>query len=59
MAAGLQDPETPFVELTGRLGAVEFWQSGPSWVNAGTTGGITVMLMVVVLAHCPELDVKV
>ena len=52
-------PVTPFVEVSGNVGAVLFWHNGPIAVNDGVTNGFTVMLSVVLVAHCPALGVKV
>jgi hypothetical protein len=58
--AGLHVPVMALFELFGREGAVEFWHSGPIWVNVGTIkGGITTIVKVVVEAHCPAVGVKV
>ena len=51
IVAGLHVPVIPLVELAGNNGAVEFWQSGPTCVNAGVTLGVTVIVKVVVVAH--------
>jgi hypothetical protein len=59
MEAGLQVPETPSTEVPGRAGAVEFWQSGPIWVNVGVIWVAIVMFMVAVVPHCPAAGVNV
>ena len=61
MAAGFQVPVIAglLVELADKTGGVEFWQSGPIWVNVGVISGMMTISMVTVLAHCPELGVKV
>jgi hypothetical protein len=59
IVAGLHVPVMPFVELAANSGAVEFWQSGPIWVNAGVTFGVTVIVNVVVVAHWPAVGVNV
>ena len=42
IAAGLQVPVKPLIEVVGNAGGVLFWQSGPIWVNAGAPGtGLT------------------
>jgi hypothetical protein len=51
IVAGFHVPVTPFVELVGRAGAVEFWQSGPICVNTGVTDGVITILIVAVVAH--------
>ncbi len=60
MVAGFQVPVTAglLVELVGRAGGVEFWQSGPIWVKVGVISGVMTMSMVTVLAHCPGSGVK-
>jgi hypothetical protein len=40
-----------FVELVGRAGAVEFWQSGPICVNVGIIEGVTTIFIDAVVAH--------
>jgi hypothetical protein len=47
------------VELVGKVPGVSFWQYGPNCVNVGVTGAVMVMIMVVVVAHCPAAGVKV
>ena len=59
IVAGLHVPVIPLVEVAGNIGAVEFWQSGPIWVNAGATFGVTVIVKVVVVAHWPAAGVNV
>jgi hypothetical protein len=47
-------------EMFGNNGAVEFWHSGPIWVNSGMIeGGITTIVRVVVEAQRPVVGVKV
>ena len=59
IAAGLHVPVMPFVEVAGRAGGTEFWQSGPIWVNAGVTSGSVTIAIVAVVAHWPADGVKV
>jgi hypothetical protein len=59
ITAGLQVPVIPLVELPGRAGAVEFWQSGPIWVKTGVMAGLTVMIRVAVVAHWSSSGVNV
>lgn len=47
------------MDVAGNAGAVLFWQSGPIALNDGTICASTVMLSVVVIAHCPAAGVKV
>ncbi len=48
-----------FVELEGKTGGGAFKHNGPMPLNAGVIVGSTVMLRVVVVAHCPAVGVKV
>jgi hypothetical protein len=60
MVAGLHVPVMALFELPGREGAVEFWHSGPIWVNVGIIeGGITTIVRVVAEAQRPAVGVKV
>jgi hypothetical protein len=34
---GFHVPLTPLIDVTGNVGAVLFWQSGPIWANVGVT----------------------
>ena len=52
-------PVILLLEVVGNNGAVEFWQSGPICVKAGVTFGVTVIVNVVVVAHCPAVGVNV
>lgn len=56
---GLQVPGIPFLDVTGRVGGVEFWQRGPMALNVGTVGALIVMLSVAVVAHWPDPCVNV
>jgi hypothetical protein len=53
MEAGLQKPVTAglLVELAGRAGGVEFWQSGPIGLKVGIISSVTTISMVTALAH--------
>ena len=57
--AGDHEPLMPFVEVVGRTGAVPPWQIVPTVVNVGASKGLTVILKVVVEAHCPADGVNV
>ena len=46
-------------ELDGNTGAVEFRQSGPIWLNVGMNAAVTVISIVVVVAHWPPSGVNV
>jgi hypothetical protein len=50
MEAGLQIPVIAglLVELVGRAGGVEFWQSGPIWVKVGVISVVMTISMVTV-----------
>ena len=57
--AGLQVPVIPLVEVVGNTGAVEPEQNAGIAANTGVTLGVTVISIVVVVAHCPTAGVKV
>ena len=59
IVAGFQVPLIPLEDVAGRAGAVLFWHSGPTCVNVGVTFGVTVIVSVVVVAHCPAVGVNV
>jgi hypothetical protein len=61
IVAGLHVPVIAgiFIEPEGSVGAAEFWQSGPIWVNEGVILVVITMFIVVVAAHCPASGVKV
>ena len=48
-----------FVELVGKTGAVAPEQIAATAAKVGVTFGVTVMLSVVIVAHCPAVGVKV
>ena len=60
VSAGLQVPVMAgvLVELSGKAGAVLFWQSGATGAKVGITAGLTVMSIVVIAAHCPASGVN-
>ena len=58
IVAGFQVPVIPLVEVAGRGGAEEFWQSGPICVNAGVIEVVITISIVVDAAHCPAAGVK-
>lgn len=58
-SAGAQVPVTPLVEVVGKGLSVAPLQIAATGVNAGVTTGFTVMVMVVLVAHCPAAGVKV
>ena len=57
--AGAQVPVIPFVEVVGNGAKVAPEQIGATALNVGVTFGLTVMVNVVVVAHCPAVGVKV
>ena len=52
-------PEMPLFDVSGKAVKVAPEQMGATVVNVGVTSGLTVMVNVVVVAHCPALGVKV
>ena len=59
IVAGLHVPLIPLLDVAGKAEAVLFWHNGPACVNVGTTCGLTVMLNVALVAHCPAAGVKI
>jgi len=59
IAEGLHVPVMPFVDVVGKVAGVAPTQYGPSAVNAGVVFVLTTTFMVVTLAHCPAVGVKV
>ena len=57
--AGDQVPVMPLVDVNGSTGAMAPEQIGATAVNVGVTFGLTVMVMVAVVAHCPASGVNV
>ena len=57
--AGAQVPEIPLLDVVGNAAKVAPEQIGATAVNVGVTCGLTVMVKVVVVAHCPAVGVKV
>ena len=57
--AGAQEPVMPLVEVVGNGAKVAPEQTGATAVNVGVTFGLTVIVKVVVVAHCPAVGVKV
>jgi hypothetical protein len=56
--AGDQLPENPFIELVGRV-IVPPEQMGAIGLNVGIVGASTLTVMDAVVAHCPDVGVKV
>ena len=59
ITAGVQVPVIPLADVNGSAGATEFRQSEPNGLKVGVTFGVTVTSMVVDIAHCPVVGVKV
>jgi len=57
--AGDQVPLMPFVDVNGSTAATAPEQIGATAVNVGVTFGLTVIVNVVVVAHCPASGVNV
>jgi hypothetical protein len=57
--AGDQDPVIPLVEVVGNAVSVAPAQIGATAVNVGVIFGLTVIVNVVVVAHCPAVGVNV
>ena len=51
--------QVPFVEVVGKADNVAPEQIALTCVNTGATFGLTVMVIVVVVAHCPVVGVNV
>jgi hypothetical protein len=57
--AGAQVPVIPLLEVVGKADKVPPEQIAATAVNVGVIFGLTVMVKVVVVAHCPTVGVKV
>jgi hypothetical protein len=57
--AGDQVPVIPLVDVVGKADKVAPEQIGATAVKVGVTFGFTVIVNVVVVAHCPAVGVKV
>ena len=57
--AGDQVPVIPLVEVVGKADKVAPEQIGATALNVGVIFGLTVIVNVVVVAHCPAVGVKV
>ena len=57
--AGDHVPEIPLFDVVGNAAKVAPEQIGATEVKVGVTCGFTVMVKVVVVAHCPTFGVKV
>ena len=58
-SAGDQVPVTPLVEVVGNAVNVAPEQIGATALKVGVTFGLTVIVNVVVVAHCPAVGVNV
>jgi len=59
LSAGDQVPVTPLLDVVGKADNVPPEQIGATALKVGVTFGVTVMVNVVVVAHCPIVGVKV
>ena len=57
--AGDQVPVTPLLDVVGNADKVAPEQIGPTALNVGVIFGLTVIVSVVVVAHCPVVGVNV
>jgi hypothetical protein len=57
--AGDQVPVIPLVEVVGNADKVAPEQIGATALNVGVTFGLTVIVNVAVVAHCPAVGLKV
>ena len=57
--AGDHVPVIPLLEVVGRPASVAPEQIGGTAANVGVMFGLTVMVRVVVVAHCPAVGVNV
>jgi hypothetical protein len=58
-SAGAQVPAIPLLEVVGSGASVAPEHIGATAVNVGVTFGLTVIVKVAVVAHCPAVGVKV
>ena len=59
LSAGAHVPVMPSLEVSGNAASVAPEQIGATAVNVGRMFGLTVMVKVVVVAHCPPVGVNV
>ena len=57
--AGVHNPVIPFEDEAGNVLIIAPLQNGPTWVKAGVIFGFMVMVIVLVVAHCPVTGVNV
>ena len=58
-SAGAQVPVIPLFDVVGKAERLPPEQMGVTAVNVGVTFGLTVIVKVVVVAHCPAVGVNV
>ena len=58
-SAGAHVPVIPLFEVVGKAFSVPPEQIAATGLNVGVIFGLTVMVSVVVVAHCPAVGVKV
>jgi len=59
LSIGAQVPVIPLLDVVGKAERIEPEQTAVTGVKVGVTFGLTVMVNVVVVAHCPAAGVKV
>jgi hypothetical protein len=59
LSAGAQVPVIPLLDVVGSGDKVAPEQIGATAVNVGVTFGLTVIVIVAVVAHCPAVGVNV
>jgi hypothetical protein len=59
LSAGAQVPVIPSLDVVGSAFNIPPEQIGATAVNVGVIFGLTVIVNVVVVAHCPAVGVKV
>jgi hypothetical protein len=59
LSAGDQAPVIPLVDVVGSADKVAPEQIGATALNVGVIFGLTVIVSVVVVAHCPAVGVNV
>jgi len=59
LSAGVQVPVMPSLDVVGNAASVAPEQIGATAVNVGRMFGLTTIVSVVVVAHCPAVGVKV
>ena len=57
--AGDHAPVIPLLDTVAKAFSVPPWHIAATGVNVGTVGVSTVIVIVVIVAHCPKLGVKV